>query len=300
LVGYQLNWFGTDICGANLHQKSNSMQPNNFPTTAAQIVLETITKGHSPCTVYVFGYRNSSISVSSILCAERNYTTSVPHFDLLVFTDKVLPNGASNIANAIAERSNKTISASVLLHKVTDLATAQPGQQWFFNEVLCRGQRLCIDKSAPPFIPTNSIPSRDYELERTYWLKCFAVANFNIQAAADSPQVALELCKIALLHAATVQIALGLIRVFLGYSPREFGLHYLLQLCGHFTDLPVQVFQQQTVVGIKRYKMFCAPPALLHHWIRLDASEQDFTVLLIACEAFLQLANALVEKELNR
>ena len=276
------------------------MQPINFPSAAAEIVLETITKGHSPCTVYVFGYRSSSISVSSILCAERNYTTSVPHFDLLVFTDKVLPNGASNVANAIAERSNKTITASVLLHKVTDLATEQPGQQWFFNEVLCRGQRLCIDKSAPPFIPTNSIPSRDYELERTYWLKCIAVANFNLQAAADSPQVALELCKIALLHTATVQITLGLIRVFLGYTAREYGLHYLLQLCGHFTDLPVQVFQQPTAEGIKRYKMLCAPPAMLHHWTRLDAHEQDFLWLLDACQVFLHQASAIAVLKIQR
>lgn len=275
------------------------MQHVPLPTDAVQIVKETISKGYLPCTVYVFGYRCSSSSQCSSFSTGKNDTIIFHHFDLLVFSNRVVANGGSNIANAIAERSNKTISATVLLHKVIDLATKQPGQKWFFNEVLLGGQRLCIDTTAPPFILSTTIPQRNFDLDCAFCLKCVAVANFNIKAASESLEVAVVLCKIALLHVAAVQIALGLIRVFLGYTPREYGLHYLLQLCGHFTELPVQVFQQQTVVGIKRYKMLCAPPSLLHHWIRLAACEKDFTILLVACEEFLQLANALVEKEFN-
>ncbi|MEO5777271.1 MAG: hypothetical protein ABIQ27_10210 [Flavobacterium sp.] len=82
------------------------------------------------------------------------------------------------------------------------------------------------------------MPARDVEADRTYWLKCVAVAQFNLQAATESEQLEVTLCKIALLNTAATQLAMGLLRVFLGYTPNEFGLKYLLQLCGHFTALP--------------------------------------------------------------
>jgi hypothetical protein len=88
--------------------------------------------------------------------------------------------------------------------------------------------------------------------------------------------------------------------VFLGYTPNEFGLKYLLELCGHFTVLPSQLFQQQTTEAIRRYKMLCAPTSMLNHWTRLNAAEQDFHWLLDACTAFSQLATELVAPELQR
>ena len=187
----------------------------------------------------------------------------------------------------------------MLLHKGTDLATKQPGQQRFFYNVLRYGQRLCIDTNAPPYM-LNTMPVRDIEADRTYWLKCVAVAQFTMKAAVESEQVAVTLCKIALLNTAATQIALGLVRVFLGYAPNEFGLKYLLLLCGHFTALPSQLFYQQTPEAIRRYKMLCAPPSMLNHWTRLNAAEQDFLWLLDACTVFLKLATELVTPELQR
>lgn len=237
--------------------------------------------------------------LGNLLSPQVNTGTTRHHFDLLVFSSKAFPNVASNIANALAEQTNKTITVSVLLHKVTDLATKQASQQWFFDEVLRFGQRLSLDTTAVPYL-LHHRPTKDMEADSTYWLKCVAVAQFNLQAAAESDQVEIDLCKIALLHTACVQIALGLVRVFLGYTPNEFGLKYLLQLCGSFTAQPAQLFYQQTPEAVKRYKMLCAPPAMLHHWTRLSASEQDFLWLQDACGVFLKQANDIVLLELER
>lgn len=270
-----------------------------LPPSETQIVADLLVKRLEPYTIFAFGYRNNTSSASSLVSVQVNTEATRHHFDLLVFSAKDFPNGASNIANALAEQTNKTITASVLLHKVTDLATQQASQQWFFDQVLRFGQRLSLDTTAVPYLLCHR-PSRNIEADGTYWLKCVAVAQFNLQAAAESEQVEVELCKIALLHNACVQIALGLVRVFLGYTPNEFGLKYLLQLCGSFTDLPAQLFYQQTPEAVKRYKMLCAPPAMLHHWTRLSVSEQDFIWLLDACEVFLKQANEIVLLELER
>ena len=276
------------------------MQPITLPQKETELVIAIIAKAFAPCPVFAFGYRNDSTTVSSLLLTQPNIVTASHHFDLLVFSNKAFANGGSNVANAIAESSNKTITASVLLHKVTDLVTKQPVQQWFFDHVLRYGQRLCLDTTAPPFLPINIIPTRDAAADKTYWLKCVEVAQFNIQAATESEQLNVELCKIALLNTAAVQVALGLLRVFLGYTPNEFGLNYLLQLCGHFTALPAQIFRREIPKADKRYKMLCAPPSMLNHWTRLNAAEHDFLWLLDACKVLVHQANEMAMLEIDR
>lgn len=299
LVAYQRNWFGTALLVANLHQKSIGMERITLPVTETQIVVDVVLKAVAPCTIFVFGYSNTFTLANSLLLTQAENRNTNHHFDLLIFSSAYFPNGATNIANTIVEKSGKLITASVLLHKVTDLTTKHPSQQWFFDQVLRNGQRLHLDTTAPPYL-LNPMPARNVESDIAYWYKCVAVAQFNLQAAADSEHLDVTLCKIAFLHTASTQIALGLLRVFLGYTPNEFGLKYLLQLCGHFTALPSQLFYQQTPEVIQRYKMLCAPPSMLLHWTRLNASEQDFLWLLDACTTFLRLATELVTPEIQR
>jgi len=184
------------------------------PETASHQITDIIKQMIGTCSIYAFGYRES-------------------HFYILVFSNTYVTG--THLMNEIKERSNKTITATVLLHNTRHLATKQKSQQYFFDQVLRNSQRLALDKANVPYI-LNHNPERDLETDTRFWHKCVAVAQFNIQAAKDSPQVEVTLCKVALLNRACVQIALGLVRIFLGYTPREFGLKYLLQLCGNFTD----------------------------------------------------------------
>lgn len=216
---------------------------------------------------------------------------------IIVFIGQTSNRNATNIANTIFEQSNKEQKIIVLLHKLSDLYTKQVHMQRFFDHVLKHGKRICFDKTAYPFLAVNTAPERDMEADKKFWLKCLAVAQFNIQAAKDSEHLEVELYKIALLHTACVQIALGLIRVCMEYTPNEFGLNYLLNICGYFTDMPTNIFNQQTPENERRYKMLCAPPSLLNHWTKLHAKESDFSWLLDACEQFLDQANKLVDKK---
>lgn len=259
------------------------MQRINFPQEAAKKVVNVITHHTSPCTALVWGYRKSS--------------TGSDHFDLVVFCGKPISGIGATIANAVKEQSGGSITASVLVHRSTDLATKQPHQQRFFDNILRNSHRLCLDKNNPPYLLADTIPPRNEEVEEAYWLKCVAVAQFNIQSAAESQHLDVELCKIALLHTACVQIALGLIRQNLEYTPNEFGLNHLLNLCGNFTTLPSNLFHHQTPDALRRYKMLCTPPSLLNHHTKLNAKESDFFFLLDACEQFLELSKALVQDD---
>lgn len=60
-------------------------------------------KSFSPCTVLVFGYRNDSSLVSSLLPTETNSVIANYLFDLLVFSNKAMSNGGFTVANAIVE-----------------------------------------------------------------------------------------------------------------------------------------------------------------------------------------------------
>ncbi len=155
-----------------------TMETTILPLEEIQLTLDSINKRLNPCTVFVFGYRNNSSITSNILQSQLERNTAIHHFDILIISDKAYPGGSTDIANLIAERSGKIISVSLLIHKPTDLASNQLNQQLFFDKVFRKGQRLYIDKSAPPFIKSNGILYRDINIDRDYWLKCSAVADF--------------------------------------------------------------------------------------------------------------------------
>lgn len=276
------------------------METNTFTLDQVQLPLELIKRNFAPCTVYCFGFRNKTAASGNRILYKNSSKITGIHFDLLIFSNKVHPNGASDIANRIAEQSGKKITATILLHKLTQLATKQTSQQWFFDKIIRSARRLIIDATAPPYLPGNDFPKRDVAADRTYWAKCLTVANFNILTGAENKQSGIELCKIAMLHTAAQQIALGLIRVFLGNFPNEFGLGYLLQLCEHFTALPSEIFPQRTEQDIKRFKRLCAPTSCLQHWTRVNADEQDVQYLQERCQQFLIEADKLVNLELER
>jgi hypothetical protein len=241
------------------------------------------------------------------------YTTASGshHYYVVVITQQAPQASATNLANSLAVASANEITATLLLHKAKDLHTKQSDQLYFFDNLLRHAPRLCLDKAAPPYILANTIPPRDFANAQTYELKSLTVAQFNIQAAKESPQLEVELCKIALLNTACVHIALSIIRIQWGYTPNEFGLNYLLQLCAQCTTTPFpchsreggnplpSAFKPKTPPEIKRYKMLCTPPSLLNHRTRLHAAESDFFSLLDTCEQFLACSEELVSKHLE-
>ncbi|HMK06867.1 MAG TPA: hypothetical protein VK476_05010 [Flavobacterium sp.] len=274
------------------------METTRLSQEHRQIILDTIST-LAPCTAFAFGYRSADKQSTSAI-TQTNTTAQNHHIDVLVFSSNTKPNAAIDAANLVRERSNGEITVSLLLHKPTDLTTRQPCLQWFFWHILHQSQRLCLDKTAVPYLSDDNKPTRDVVAINQHWLKCEAVAGFYLNTASENPHLEVELIKVTLLHQAAQHTALGLIRIFLGYTPNEYNLSFLLSLCAHFTNLPSQCFPRQTPVEQKRFKMLCAPPSMLRHWNRLDAHETDFDILLQSCKAFLTDAKELAATALRK
>jgi len=131
-----------------------------FPPSALEQLSEIIIKRYPQCSVFVFGYRSNETTNSTAVFSET-IQKQQHHFDLLIFTSQKMPFKGVDIANTIAEQSGKLITASVLLHRVSELGTKQNGQLLFFDKVLREGYRVCIDKSAPPYISFNPVAKND-------------------------------------------------------------------------------------------------------------------------------------------
>lgn len=247
-----------------------------LPEVTTEKITTIISTVVGRCSIYLFGCREG-------------------HYYLLVFTDRTITG--TELMHELSRQTN--LSATVLVHNTKQLGCARASQSYFFDWVLRHGRRLQLDKGNVPYVLEN-YPLRDLDSDVRFWHKCVAVAQFNLQAAKESPQVGVTLCKIALLNTACVQLATGLIRVFLGYMPVEFGLKFLFELCGHFTDLPMALFGETSDTEPRLYKMLCAPAGMLIYWVRLDAEELDFEALLSRCEALLEQAGELAATEVNR
>lgn len=260
--------------------------------------LVTIIKKEVPsATIYIIPFQNYTLqkNVFSV-----NIDAGMPfNYCVLVLTPKNSQILAHRLYNEIRERIDDLINISFLVHNVSSLATKQANQQRFFDFVFRHGQRIHLDKLAPPYLLCNSVPVRNLEEDRKFWFKCVMVAQFNINAAANHPHTNVGLCKIALLNTACVHLAHGLIRIFIEYTPNDYGLKYLLILCGCFTTIPQEIFGSPSPLIVKRFKMLCAPPVMLNHWLKLDASDDDVAWLLDATLQFLSLSQELVNQKLN-
>jgi len=259
-----------------------------LPELETKLLLQGVTQALGSCRVYVLGYRTTT-EVHRLLPVPTATCVGV-HYYVMVLTVGTPKNPAAHVVNCIKMVSGGRVTATVLLHAVTDLGTRQPSQACFYTGVLRYGQRIDGSGLPAPYV-LYDVP-RDVAADERYWYKCEAVAQFYLQAVADSVHEAVGLCKIALLHEAVVQVALGLLRMMMGYAPREYGLRFLLELCGYFSDLPREVFGSS--IGAKRYNMLCAPPNGLYYKTRLYVAEEDFEALLACSNLFLEQARVLV------
>ncbi|NUY82677.1 hypothetical protein HUK80_17375 [Flavobacterium sp. MAH-1] len=265
--------------------------------TQLQSVLPQIEKTAGPCAVIVFGYNSINGQSKSAFGFESVPPHANGHFYLLVFTNEST-NALTNLTDSISQRSDGKISVTLLQHTLQSLGTKSQDQRWFFYQALRLGEPVSLGIDVP-YLRNYGWVRRDYEGARTHWYKCEAMAGLYLESAAQSQHLDVELGKIAFLSQAIEFIALGLIRVFLGYTPNQYGLKFLLALCGHFTDLPSHCFPIADEVGQKRLKMVCTPPSMLRHWDKLEAPEADFDSLLDACTRFFGKSRKLALKHLE-
>lgn len=218
---------------------------------------------------------------------------------LLIFSDNDASGLAETISQSVKAASGTSESVAVLLHKPKSLKTTSKDQQWFFDQVIRFGYRMTLDSKNPPYLNTPGFPERDLAAAQNYWNKCDAVANQYLDSAMASQRLDVELVKTALLTTAAEYATLGLIRLFMGYTPNRHSLKFLFAVSETFTDLHLKIFESDTERGQRCLKRLFAPPNMLRHWDELKIDESDYDFLESACENYLAEATKLALTKLE-
>ncbi|MBD3581742.1 hypothetical protein [Flavobacterium selenitireducens] len=219
---------------------------------------------------------------------------------ILIVSDNDATSLPGQISQEIEAAFECEMPIALLLHKPKSLQTKSHDQRWFFDQVMRFGYRMTLDHKNPPYLNQTGFPQRDIPGARQYWDKCSALANQYFESAVSSERLDVELIKVAMLSTAMEFVALGLIRVFIGYTPNRHSLKFLFSITGAFTDIHEKIFEPHTEVGQRCLKRLYASPNMLRHWNELKMDESDYAFLESTCERYLTEATQLSLNELQR
>lgn len=95
-------------------------------------------------------------------------------------------------------------------------------------------------------------------------------------------------------------MCLGMIRLFLGYSPNHFALSYLLEICDYFNPQVSTFFPRQTEKDIALFKLLGSSYWTLRYSGKNPFSDTDMDLLDERYTDFTFHCNAIVQYELER
>jgi hypothetical protein len=251
-----------------------------FPTIAIDLLVQRL----KPAAVYAFGYACTKQRRMGPFVTKES---KKQHFDLLVFCADPPVNASADVGQLLFEQSGGEMTVALLIHNSRELKQRPGNQQYFFYNVLQTATRLFIDKSRVPYMLFDELPVRHIAAARAYWENSEAIAALLIEAAETTQRLDVEKVRIALLHQAVQHLALGLIRVGLGYKPNHFHLGFLFDLCEHCCSLTQQLFPRQSEEDLRLFRLLATHPASLRHSSSLTAEEGDFVLLLSRAKRFL-------------
>ncbi len=96
------------------------------------------------------------------------------------------------------------------------------------------------------------------------------------------------------------QTCLGLIRLFLGYTPHQYSLQFLFELCEYFTPLTAELFPRDSDKDKELLKILSGATNSLRHGYIDDVPTHDYEVLSNRYNEFVDRSDKLIAKELER
>jgi hypothetical protein len=187
----------------------------------------------------------------------------------------------------------------VVLHSKKSLQQKAGDQQYFFYQVMQRGQLLFQEKARPPYLSYDALPARNVASAKRYFHQRKRTNAFLMKAEALDSGGATKI-HIYFLHLIVEQTCLGLIRLFLGYMPNHFSLWFLLELCDYFTSLSAELFPREMEKDKERLRILSGCITSLRYGSIDGVSSFDYEVLSNRCTAFVAGADKLAIKELER
>lgn len=278
------------------------MKPILLCETHGAIISSVFQKAWPDCNAYIFGRVDLMADSNGIIiepCLNVSHTTL---YYSIVFTSSPNHCESNRAAKEIRNQTGGKVGINILLHRPKALGSKSGCAQWFYNNVLREGTQICKGKRQLQ-IGTERTCKRNVEQAKAYWSKCEAAASFHLYNASSNPHEGVGLLKIAELHRAVHFVALGMIRVYLGYTANNYNLKHLLDLTRLFSVIVDETFPTCDANAQKRLALLLPSPNMIRHWDRLEIPNKDFSALLCAVNGmFSRAQTACVEhlKELTK
>ncbi|MBF4518732.1 hypothetical protein IRZ71_20445 [Flavobacterium sp. ANB] len=244
-----------------------------------------------------------SDTVTSYLKTEAVYCfgtleKTVRHFYLLVLVKENKLNAVHDLADVIKSRTKEQCTATLLIHNISELKSATGDQKFFFLNIIKNGKALFKKESA--VLETVNLPVRCITSAKEYLSYRNIVVNYMESWQGDYEWACYAPLKGLMLHTMAEQICLGMIRLFMGYSPNHFSLSYLLEICDHFNPEISSYFPRVTEQDRNLFTILSRSYASLRYSGADTFSELDMNLLQDRYNDFAGFCTGVVQDELRR
>ena len=251
-----------------------------------QLITSIVTETVDALALYCIGERTVARDVWHPVLDGTPAALSHTHYYLLLFVGHFVADAPGNIADRVGTRTNGRCTVTVLMHGKKSLGTSNSDQQFFFYQAMERG-RLLFQAARPPYLGFSTPPARDMEPARGYVeQRKRAVASF--VAAVSENMGTVTRMKVYLLHLIVEHTCLGLLRLFLGYTPNHFSLPFLLELCTYSCPLTALYFPRETDQDKQLFRLLVTSFNALRHGAVDDVNDCDYEVLRRRCLEFVE------------
>ncbi len=248
--------------------------------------------------LYCIGQRNISTSAANVLLENNAVDFQNTHYYLFLIVKDFQADVPGNIAFKIRTSTNGKYSATVIMHSKKSLHQKKGDQQYFFCQIMQRGQLLYQETLKPPFLPYEEVPVRNIPSAKRYWAQRDKTKHFLMEAEALDGGGATKI-HVYLMGLVIEQTCLGLIRVFLGYLPNHFSLPYLFELCEYFTPLTAEIFPRTTDKDRELLRILSGRTTSLRYGYIDDVPHHDYEVLNNRYYEFVDRADKLAVAQLE-
>lgn len=263
------------------------------------LITKIITDTIETSALYCFGQKTRNTTTEISILVDNNEKFESTHYYLFLIVKQFQNDVLGNVAQIIKEQTAGHSTVTILMHTKKSLHQKAGDQQHFFYQILQRGTLLYQETTNPPFLTFDETPTRNLKSAKMYVMQRDRTKAFLMDAEGLDGGGATKL-HVYMMHLVIEQTCLGLIRLFLGYSPNQFALQYLFELCEYFSPLTAEIFPRVTKKDKELLKILSGHTNSLRYGFIDDVQYFDYEVLSNRYLEFVERADKLAAKELER
>ena len=249
--------------------------------------------------IYCFGKKQTEHSESLVIgISKENILQTRLYF--LVLTTATRANASADLSSIISSKTVGRFAAVLLVHKTDSLKKATGDQLCFFSSVVVDGELLYQKGGYRCPLNSKNAGVRNVSFAEIFMGERKAIGSCFLDAHFERLSRNVSTIDQVMLNLSVEHTCLGLIRVFLGYTPNYFSLGFLIDLCGFFTSLPNQFFPRASEEDKRLFRMISTHPSSMRFNYEWEVNYTDMDFLSGRCGDFMKLAGELADKELAR